>query len=124
MGGSPVQTRSGGPPLSVGRCYQDWPADSTLGLSHRGDLHFGQTAGRSTAPVESLERGSHSCPHRHRAPRNMTIPSSCPLSLLPFAIDRQYIRMVLTSQPCWYLLLVDSNREACHGTTTAARTRN
>ena len=123
MGGSPVQTRSGGLSLSEGRCYQGRPADSTLGLSHRGDLHFGQTAGRSTVPSSSRARGSHSCPHRQRAPSNWTIPSSGSRPL-PLTIYKQYIPRVLTNPPYLDILTVDTDREDCHGCQRAAGSRN
>lgn len=51
-----------------------------FGLSHLGDLHFGQTVGRS--PL----RGNHSCPQRHRHPSSLAMP----IGFASFAI-RQYL---------------------------------
>ena len=65
------------------------------GLSHRGLLHFGQTAGLSP-----LVRGNHSWPHLHRHPSSLTIPMS---SIIFFAtsalreVTQRYITLVITS---------------------------
>ena len=49
---------------------QDFLASSRFGLSHLGDLHFGQTLGLPS--LASL--GNHSCPHRQRHPVSCTMP--------------------------------------------------
>jgi transposase len=49
-----------------------------LGLSQFGLLHFGHTRGFS-----SFSRDNHSCPQRQRQPRNITIPISVSLTILP-----------------------------------------
>jgi hypothetical protein len=59
-------------------------------LSHLGDLHFGQTVGRSFVSRLS-SRESHSCPHRHRHPSSLTAPSS----LASFAIHRYLLYLLL-----------------------------
>ena len=61
---------------------------SIFGLSHRGDLHLGQTDGRSSP------RGNHSCPHRQRHPSSLTIPISFSLAMLQYLL---YLLIIYTS---------------------------
>src|ERR1700682_1279097 len=90
-----------------------------FGLSHRGDLPFGQTVGRSSP------RASHSWPHRHRHPSSLTIPIS-----LSFAIVRylSYLLIIYTSgidkYPRMDILSVYTNEGYPDVRTTTAGTRN